>query len=105
MILFIAHRGKKRCFVRGRRKLKITAQKKSQHEARLKRLQGALKKEKLDSCLIEQPLELFYFSGLKLSAGRLLVHSTDVLLLVDGRYLQMAQEKFAYKTALDHPEP
>jgi Xaa-Pro aminopeptidase len=69
----------------------------------LKHLQNALKKEKFDACLIEQPLELFYFTGLKLSAGRLLVHSTDALLLVDGRYLQVA-EKSSYKTSLDHPE-
>lgn len=71
---------------------------------RLKRLQSALKKEKLDACLIEQPLELFYFTGLKLSAGRLLVHSKDVLLLVDGRYLQIAEEKFPDETSLDSPE-
>ncbi len=71
---------------------------------RLKHLQNALKEEKLDACLIEQPLELFYFTGLKLSAGRLLVHSTDALLLVDGRYLQAAEEKSLYTTSLDSPE-
>ncbi len=71
---------------------------------RLKHLQNALKKEKLDVCLIEHPLELFYFTGLKLSAGRLLVHSSDVLLLVDGRYLQIAEEKSPSKTSLDSPE-
>lgn len=70
----------------------------------MKHLQNALKKEKLDACLIEQPLELFYFTGLKLSAGRLLVHSTDVLLLVDGRYFQIAEEKFPDETSLDGPE-
>jgi Xaa-Pro aminopeptidase len=70
----------------------------------LKHLQNALKKEKLDGCLIEQPLELFYFTGLKLSAGRLIVHSTDAFLLIDGRYLQIAEEKSPYKTALDSPE-
>lgn len=54
--------------------------------------------------MIEQPLELFYFTGLKLSAGRLLVDSTDALLLVDGRYLQIAEEKSPYRTALDSSE-
>ncbi len=71
---------------------------------RLKRLQKALTKQKLDACLIEQPLELFYFTGLKLSAGRLLVHEAEELLLVDGRYLQIAEEKSPYKTALDAPD-
>ena len=70
----------------------------------MKHLQSALKEEKLDACLIEQPLELFYFTGLKLSAGRLLVHSKDVLLLVDGRYLQIAEEKFPDETSLDSSE-
>jgi Xaa-Pro aminopeptidase len=63
-----------------------------------------LKKEKFDACLIEHPLELFYFTGLKLSAGRLLVHPTEALLLVDGRYLQIAEERSPCKTSLDNPE-
>jgi Xaa-Pro aminopeptidase len=70
----------------------------------LKQLQTALKKQKLDACLIEQPLELFYFTGLKLSAGRLLVHSKQTQLLVDGRYVQAAEERSPYKVALDSPE-
>lgn len=70
----------------------------------MKRLQVALKKEKLNACLIEQPLELFYFTGLKLSAGRLIVHPVDALLLVDSRYVQVAEEKSPFKTALDAPE-
>lgn len=71
---------------------------------RLKRLQNALKKGKLDACLIEQSLALFYFTGLKLSAGRLIVHSADTLLLVDGRYLQVAEKKSPCPTSLDSPE-
>jgi Xaa-Pro aminopeptidase len=63
-----------------------------------------MKGAELDACLIEQPLELFYFTGLKLSAGRLLVHSKDALLLVDGRYVQMAEEKSPYPLSLDGPE-
>jgi Xaa-Pro aminopeptidase len=70
----------------------------------LKRLQNGLKKTELDACLIEQPLELFYLTGLKLSAGRLLIHTKRVLLLVDGRYHQAAKEQFPGDTVLDSPE-
>jgi Xaa-Pro aminopeptidase len=74
------------------------------HKNRLKDLQAALKKEKLDACLIEHPLELFYFTGLKLSAGRLLVHPKECLLLIDGRYYQAAQTISFVKTFLDGHE-
>lgn len=63
-----------------------------------------MKKQKLDACLIEHPLELFYFTGLKLSAGRLLVHSKDAQLFVDGRYLQAAKERSPYPADLDSSE-
>lgn len=67
-------------------------------------MQGALKKEKLDACLLEHPLELYYFTGLKLSAGRLLVHPKECLLLVDGRYSQAAQSISFVTTFLDGHE-
>ncbi len=71
-------------------------------EARLQRVQQELKSLRVDSCLIEDPLDLYYFTGLKLSSGKLLVCPTDVLLLVDSRYLQVAKERafcpFAHDT-------
>lgn len=63
-----------------------------------------MKQAGLDACLIEQPLELFYFVGLKLSAGRLLVLPKSALLLVDGRYLQIAEKQSPYPASLDGPE-
>jgi Xaa-Pro aminopeptidase len=70
----------------------------------LKQLQNALKKQKLDACLIDEPLALFYFTGLKLSAGKLLVHSKEAKLFVDGRYLQAAGQDSPYPVALDSTE-
>jgi Xaa-Pro aminopeptidase len=58
----------------------------------------------VDACLVENPLDLFYLTGLKLSAGRLLVHAKEALLLVDGRYLQIAKEKSSLRTELDGPK-
>ena len=74
----------------------------SSNHSRIVRLQKELKG--VDACLIEEPLDLFYLTGLKLSAGRLLVHPKEVLLLVDGRYLQMAKEKSSLKVVQDTPE-
>ncbi len=67
-------------------------------------MQSGLKKAGVDACLLEHPLELFYFTGLRLSAGRLLIDSKDALLLIDGRYFQIAKEKSPYETSLDSPE-
>ena len=58
----------------------------------------------VDACLVENPLDLFYLTGLKLSSGRLLISAKEVLLLVDGRYLQMAEAKASVSTALDSSE-
>ncbi len=83
-----------------RMKLKATS---PQNTKRVKNLQKRLKGSGLDACLIESSVDLFYFTGLKLSAGRLLVHEKSSLLLVDGRYLQIAKEKSKLPTALDSP--
>ncbi len=61
-------------------------------QQRLKRLQQELVRAQIDACLIEHPLNLFYLTGLNLTAGKFLVHPDGVLLLVDGRYLQLAYQ-------------
>jgi Xaa-Pro aminopeptidase len=57
------------------------------HTQRLQRLQNALQ----HATLIEEPLSLFYLTGLHLSAGKLLITPTQALLIVDGRYIESAQ--------------
>lgn len=84
--------------------MKTISRQKQSSLPRIDHLKIELKKAKLDACLIEDPLDLFYYTGLKLSAGRLLVHDAEVELLVDGRYLQVAQENSPFKTALDSPQ-
>lgn len=68
---------------------------------RLQRLQEELKAAKLDACLIQHPIDLFYLTGLNLSIGKLIISANDCLLLVDGRYLQAAQENAVCPCALD----
>lgn len=56
---------------------------------RIKRFQAFLRKEKVSGCVIDNPIDLFYLTGLKLSLGRLVVTQKEVTLFVDGRYFQM----------------
>jgi Xaa-Pro aminopeptidase len=55
---------------------------------RLKKLQEELKRLQQEMLLIEEPLYIFYLTGMQLSAGKLLVSPTKAHLLVDGRYIE-----------------
>jgi len=68
---------------------------------RMQRLREKLNGSEIDAFIIERPLDLFYFTGLKLSAGKLIVSAKECALLIDGRYLQVAQEKSPYPSFLD----
>ena len=59
-------------------------------QGRIKRLQTLLSKEHLDACVLEQSDDLFYFTGLNLSYGRLWVHKKKTALFVDARYIEVA---------------
>jgi Xaa-Pro aminopeptidase len=58
---------------------------------RIKKLQKALKAEKLDGCLVDNSVDLRYLTGLQLSLGALFVLQRKCCLFVDGRYLEVAQ--------------
>lgn len=45
-------------------------------------------------CMIQDPIDLFYLTGLNLSRGRLLLTKQAACLFVDGRYFQTASEIF-----------
>jgi len=65
---------------------------------RIRKVQASLKGS---LCLITNPIDLYYFTGLKLSAGKLLIHPKAAQLFVDGRYIQIAEEKSAVPAVLD----
>ena len=58
--------------------------------ARIKKWVGTL--DEKQACLIEEPEDLFYLTGLQLSAGSLLGSATGAHLFVDGRYFAKAKE-------------
>ncbi len=60
---------------------------------RLSRLQQKMADLGIRCLLVEQPLSLFYLTGLHLSAGQLLLTPSHSILLVDGRYLEAAHRQ------------
>ena len=57
--------------------------------------QRELKEKKVEACLIENPIDLFYLTGLHVSEGSLIVTPKSAKLFVDGRYTVMAKANAA----------
>ena len=54
----------------------------------------------VDAILIEDPIDLYYLTGLSFSVGQLWIGKKEVLLLVDSRYIAGAEEKSPFPVAL-----
>ena len=67
---------------------------------RIEALQRTLPGYGVDALLIEEPVDLFYLTGLEMSAGRLVVHSSGASLLVDGRYFEACSAKSSLSVLL-----
>lgn len=55
---------------------------------RLDRLRESLKEKGADAFFLHDPINLYYYTGHEMSAGKLLVTQESALLLVDGRYFE-----------------
>lgn len=64
----------------------------SPNASRYKKLQKLFAHWRVDGCLIENPIDLLYLTGLSLSLGMLVVTKKGAKLFVDGRYFQAAKE-------------
>lgn len=62
------------------------------YRQRLEKLQGMLPELACDALLVEDSVNLFYLTGLQLSAGKLLVHRRGATLIVDGRYYEQCRK-------------
>lgn len=71
--------------------------------ARLERLRNLLQKALCDVVLIENPVDLFYLTGLELSNGQLLIGLKKSCLIVDGRYYEKSQQQLVYPVILSSP--
>lgn len=62
------------------------------YQKRLQQLQALLQDIPCDALLVEDPINLYYLTGLQLSTGTLIVLSTGGFLLVDGRYYELSKK-------------
>lgn len=60
---------------------------------RINKLKNWIKKEDLQFLFVDDPVDLFYLTGLSLSVGRLLVSLEKTILFVDGRYIDIARKE------------
>lgn len=59
---------------------------------RIEKLKSYFKTWKVEGCLVENPLDLYYLTGLQLSVGILVVLPKAAHLFVDGRYIDFAKK-------------
>lgn len=72
---------------------------------RQENLRQILKSRSIDGLIIDDPINLFYLTGLEMSAGRLLVTTKNSLLFVDNRYYESCQNQTAAQVYLTDKEP
>lgn len=71
---------------------------------RIQKLQSQFKTLGCDAYLIEDPINLEYLTGIKVSTGKLLVYPDQATFLVDGRYIEAAVQKSPCNVELYRPE-
>ncbi len=59
---------------------------------RLEKLQKWVREQQLAALIVDNPVDLLYLTGKKLSLGRLVVSETEAALFVDGRYFDYCQD-------------
>lgn len=67
---------------------------------RFERLQEQLLQQGCDAFLVEDKINLYYYTGLELSAGLLIASGTGGTLLVDSRYFENATQKSPFQVLL-----
>jgi Xaa-Pro aminopeptidase len=60
---------------------------------RIQKLERHAESQKVDGCVIDQPIDIFYLTGLELSLGRLIAVKGHSALFVDGRYFAICKER------------
>lgn len=68
-------------------------------------LKQHLKTLNVDALLVEDATNLYYLTGLELTAGQLLVTCHQSYLFVDNRYFELCQNKSPFKVILSDKEP
>lgn len=75
------------------------------YQARLKKVQDYLQENACDALLVDDPVNLFYMTGLELSAGKLLIYKDGANLFVDGRYFERCAKLSPFPVLLTEKNP
>lgn len=67
---------------------------------RIQRLKKLLQQEECDGLIVDDSINLYYLTGLYLSAGKLLVHPEGATLLVDSRYFELCKSSCPFPVEL-----
>jgi len=70
------------------------------YRVRLESLRHALALVPCEAFLIEHPMDLFYLTGVELSAGKLFITPYEAYLIVDGRYVEASSHQTLYSVKL-----
>lgn len=70
------------------------------YASRLLRVQQFLKNSQCDALLVDDPVNLYYLTGIEISQGKILVFPKDAFLIVDGRYLELCNKMSPIPTRL-----
>lgn len=62
------------------------------YKTRIKKIQTSLKDKQLESLLIENPTDIYYLTGQKVTKGSLFITSKKALFRLDGRYLEKCRK-------------
>lgn len=73
------------------------------YKRRIKLLQKRLQELACDALIVDDEINLFYLTGLQLSAGTMVVHQHGAYLLVDSRYFEHSQTSSPVPVLLAEP--
>lgn len=73
------------------------------YQKRLYSLGEILEEDSIDGILVEDPVDIYYLTGVQLSKGSLVVHNRGAHLVVDGRYFEACSQIHFLKVVLWAP--
>lgn len=63
------------------------------YQTRLEKVKQVMKASGCDAFLIDNPINIYYLTGLSLSAGNIIIKDEEAILLVDNRYFEFCKSK------------
>lgn len=62
------------------------------YQDRLHAIQQILQESSSDALIVDDPINIYYMTGIEVSTGRLLIHSKAAHLIVDNRYFEICKQ-------------